>query len=559
MVKKILFLFSKETSGLHQAAYLLAFFTFISQILALVRDRLLAHTFGASSTLDIYYAAFRIPDIILVFAASVVSISILVPFLIEKINEGTEVGHDFIKHVFTSFFIFIVSVSTIVFFIIPYITNIVFPGIDDPKSVQELITLTRILLLSPIILGLSNLFSSILQVFKRFFAYAIAPVLYNVGIIFGIIVFYPMFGIRGLAYGAVLGALMHLFVQFPIVFKNKFLPSFVFPINFGYVKKIIWNSLPRTFTLSTSQLSLLILLGMASVMQEGSISIFNFSNNLQSVPLALIGASYSLAVFPMLSKFFSDGDKEKFLEHIITAVRHIIFWSLPITIMFIVLRAQIVRTILGSGSFSWSDTKLTAASLAIFVISAVAQGLILLFIRGYYASGNTKKPLFINTISAILIIVFSFALTNLFLSNHFFRFFIESLFKVEWLNGSEILMLPMAYTLGTIINMIIFWFMFQKDFGEFYLSVKKTLLHSFSASIISGFVAYRFLDIFDNLFDIRTLVGIFMQGFLSGMAGIVFYVIVLKLLKNIELQEIWISIKAKIWKVNIVAPEKDEL
>ncbi|MBU3968728.1 oligosaccharide flippase family protein [Patescibacteria group bacterium] len=559
MVKKILFLFSKEISGLHQAAYLLAFFTLISQILALVRDRLLAHTFGASSTLDIYYAAFRIPDIILVFAASVVSISILVPFLVEKINESTEIGHNFIKHVFTSFFIFIIFVSTIVFFLIPYITNIVFPGIDDPKSVQELIMLTRILLLSPIILGLSNLFSSILQVFKRFFTYAIAPVLYNVGIIIGIIFLYPIFGIKGLAFGAVLGALMHFFVQVPIVIKRGFLPAFVFPINLGYVKKIIWNSLPRTFTLSTSQLSILILLGMASVMQEGSISIFNFSNNLQSVPLALIGASYSLAVFPMLSKFFSDGDRKNFLDHTITAVRHIIFWSLPITIMFIVLRAQIVRTILGSGSFSWSDTKLTAASLAIFVVSAVAQGLILLFIRGYYASGNTKKPLLINTISAILIIVFSFLLTNLFVSSNFFRFFIESLFKVEWLSGSEILMLPLAYTLGTIINMTMFWFAFQKDFGKFYNLIKKTLLHSFSASIILGFVAYKFLDVFDNLFDIKTLVGIFMQGLLAGVVGIIFYIIVLKLLKNIELEEVLVSIKDKIWKINIVAPGKEEL
>ncbi|MEK7182244.1 MAG: lipid II flippase MurJ [Patescibacteria group bacterium] len=559
MVKKILFLFSRETSGLHQAAYLLAFFTFISQILALVRDRLLAHTFGASGTLDIYYAAFRIPDIILVFAASVVSISILVPFLVEKINESAEIGHDFIKHVFTAFFIFIISISAIVFFIIPYITNIVFPGIDNPKSVQELIMLTRILLLSPIILGLSNLFSSILQVFKKFFAYAIAPVLYNVGIIFGIIVLYPIFGIKGLAYGAVLGALMHFFVQVPIVIKKKFLPSFVFPINLDYVKKILWNSLPRTFTLSTSQLTILVLLGMASVIQEGSISIFNFSNNLQSVPLALIGASYSLAVFPMLSKFFFDGDKKKFLDHIVIAVRHIIFWSLPVTIMFIVLRAQIVRTILGSGSFSWSDTKLTAASLAIFVVSAIAQGLILLFIRGYYASGNTKKPLLINTISAILIIVFSFLLTNLFVSNNFFRFFIESLFKVEWLSGSEILMLPLAFTLGSIINMAMFWFMFQKDFGKFYNLVKKTLLNSFSASIISGFITYKYLDIFDNLFDIRTLVGIFMQGFLSGIIGIISYIIILKLLKNVELEEIWASIRSKIWKVNIVAPGKEEL
>lgn len=559
MVKKILFLFSKEISGLHQAAYLLAFFTLISQVLALVRDRLLSHTFGASQTLDIYYAAFRIPDMILVFGASVVSVSILVPFLVEKISESNEKGYDFIKHVFTSFFIFIVFISLIVFFLIPYITNFIFPGINNPDAIKELILLTRILLLSPIILGISNLMSSILQVFKKFFAYAIAPVLYNLGIIIGIIFLYPIFGIKGVAFGAVLGAVMHLSIQIPAVIKNKFLPSFIFPINLSYVKKIIWNSLPRTFTLSTNQLSILVLIGIASVMAEGSISIFNFSNNIQSVPLALIGASYSLAIFPMLSKFFTDKQKDKFLEHVTTAIRHIIFWSLPVTILFIVLRAQIVRTILGSGSFDWSDTRLTAAALAIFVISAVAQGLVILFVRAYYASGNTKKPLLINFLSAILIVLFSFLLTNFFTTNNFFRFFIESLFKVEWLKGSEILMLPLAYSLGTIINGTIFWFAFQKDHGPFSDITKKTILHSFSASVILGFVSYKFLDVFDNVFNINTLFGIFMQGLLSGIIGIIAYVVVLKLLKSLELKEIWESIRGKIWRINPVAPEKDEL
>lgn len=559
MVKKILFLFSKEISGLHQAAYLLAFFTLISQILALVRDRMLSHTFGANQTLDIYYAAFRIPDMILVFGASVVSVSILVPFLVEKINESNEKGHDFVKHIFTSFFIFIVFVSLIVFFLIPYITNFIFPGINNPDAIKELILLTRILLLSPIILGISNLMSSILQVFKKFFAYAIAPVLYNLGIIIGIVFLYPMFGIKGVAFGAVLGAIMHLSIQIPAVIKNKFLPSFTFPINLSYVKKVIWNSLPRTFALSINQLSILVLLGIASVMAEGSISIFNFSNNIQSVPLALIGASYSLAIFPMLSKFFTDKQKDKFLEHVTTAIRHIIFWSLPVTILFIVLRAQIVRTILGSGSFDWSDTRLTAASLAIFVISAVAQGLVILFVRAYYASGNTKKPLLINFLSAILIVIFSFLLTNFFTTNNFFRFFIESLFKVEWLKGSEILMLPLAYSLGTIINGIIFWFAFQKDHNSFSNITKKTILHSFSSSVILGFVSYKFLDVFDNIFNINTLFGIFMQGLLSGIIGIIAYIVVLKLLRSLELKEIWESIRDKIWEISPVVPEKEEL
>ena len=224
--------------------------------------------------------------------------------------------------------------------------------------------------------------------------------------------------------------------------------------------------------------------------------------------------------------------------------------------MFIVLRAQIVRTILGSGSFSWSDTKLTAASLAIFVVSAIAQGFNPSFYKRILRIWKYEKTFtYQHNIGDFDYCIF-FLLTNLFVSNNFFRFFIESLFKVEWLSGSEILMLPLAFTLGSIINMAMFWFMFQKDFGKFYNLIKKTLLHSFSASIISGFITYKYLDIFDNLFNIKTLVGIFMQGFLSGVIGIISYIIILKLLKNVELEEIWASIRSKIWKVNIVAPGK---
>ena len=263
------------------------------------------------------------------------------------------------------------------------------------------------MLLSPILLGLSNLFGSVTQLFRKFFLYALSPLFYNLGIIIGVLYFYPLFGIYGLAYGVILGALLHFLIQFFASYSSGFLLKFSLSINFKEIRKVISVSLPRTLGLSLNNIALIVIVSFASYLQGGSISIFNLSLNLQSVPLGIIGLSYAVAAFPTLTKSYSLGKTEEFKDHLKSAARAIIFWSLPITFLFIVLRAQIVRVILGSGSFSWEDTRLVAASLALFSISVVAQGLIALFARAYYAVGNTYLPLKINLISSISIVLFS--------------------------------------------------------------------------------------------------------------------------------------------------------
>src|SRR4051812_706538 len=129
MVKKFLRILGTEMNGLHETAYLLAFFTILSQVLGLVRDRLLAHIFGAGQALDIYYAAFRLPDLIFVSVASLVSISVLVPFLIEKLDKSHEEGEEFIRNIFSFFFFLIIAVTIIAFFLVPHITKYIFPGL----------------------------------------------------------------------------------------------------------------------------------------------------------------------------------------------------------------------------------------------------------------------------------------------------------------------------------------------------------------------------------------------------------------------------------------------
>ncbi len=558
MVKKLFNILNKEISGLHEAAYLLGAFAFGSHLLALLRDRSLAYFFGAGETLDIYYASFRLPDFVFITVASIVSISVLIPFLADKSRKKDGEMQNFVDSIFTTFFLFIVTVSAILFVFTPWIVELIFSGFEG-EALAKTISLTRILLLSPIFLGLSNLFASIIQINKKFVVYAISPLMYNIGIIFGIFFLYPRFGIEGLAYGVVLGALLHLLIQIPVASGVGLLPKLSTKINFKDVKKVALLSLPRTLTMSANQIAFFSLVGMASAMGVGAISVFSLSFNLQSVPLSIIGVSYSVAAFPTLAKLFSKGEKEKFLNQIISATRHVIFWSVPALVLFIVLRAQIVRTVFGAGEFDWSDTKLTSACLAMFAFSVAAQSLNLLFIRGYYAMGDTKRPLLINIFSSVTIIGWAVLLSWCFTNFDMFRYFIESMFRVEDMAGTVVLTLALSYSLGTIMNALLLMIMFQKDFKNFISFISGTFWHSLSASVVMGYIAYKFLDIFAYFLNLDTLWGIFFQGLFAGIVGIIAGVIILWVLKNKELQEIRSALNKKIWKSGVVIPESRQL
>lgn len=559
MVKKFLSIFSREISGLHEAAYLLAFFAFLSQILALVRDKLLAYTFGASHILDIYYAAFRLPDLIFVSIASVVSASVLVPFFAEKAKDVSDESRRFIDNIFSAFFFAIILVSIIVFFAAPALLEIFLPGFAKDNSFMELVFVTRILLLSPIFLGISNFLSSITQMHRRFLVYAMSPLVYNLGIILGIVVLYPILGLKGLIIGVVIGSFLHMVIQMPFIFHKGFFPRLRLNIDWKSIKKVVLISLPRTLTLSSNQLASFFLVALASLMAGGSISIFNLALNLQSVPLTIIGVSYSSAIFPTLSGFFINGERNKFLEKMIESARHIVFWSIPITVLFIVLRAQIVRTIYGAGHFDWADTRLTAAALSLFIVSVVGQSLVLLFVRAYYAEGKTTKPLLVNIISSLLIAIFGYIFTKVFFTFPFSRYFLEEILKVSGQDGTSVLVLPLAYSIGIFLNTYFHWHMFERDYPGFTRPVTKAVFQSFSASVIMGYVTFLSLRFFNIFFSLNKAWGVFFQGFFAGIVGIAAGIIVLVLLKNKELQEVWATLHKKIWKAKVVVPDQESL
>ncbi len=555
MVRQIFGFFYKETHKLHQAAFLLAFFSLLSQLLGFVRDRSLAHYFGASTHLDVYYAAFKVPDLIFVTFASVVSLSVLVPFIIERESQGRENVKKFVDDIFSFFSLFILISCLIFFWLMPEISTVLFKGFT-PEALKEVVYLSRILLISPIFLGVSNLFGSLTQAYNRFLVYAFAPVLYNLGIIIGIFAFARGGAVNGVAWGVVLGSILHLVIQIPFVIKMGLMPK---PKIFDWesIKRVVMHSMPRTITLSLSQLSGVFLVSLASLMTAGSISIFTFAQNISSVPLSIIGVSYSLAAFPTLSRHFSQNNLKDFFEQMSITVRHIIFWSLPTIALFVVLRAQIVRVLLGTGNFDWADTRLTAASLAILALSALSQSLVLLFIRAFYSAGHTKRPFLISIFSTVFLILASYLSVKLYYSWSAFGLFVSSLLKVDDLTGTVVLMLPLGFSLGTILSSVIYWVAFEKVFGKFGRETYRTLFVSLATAVFVGFGSYVGLNAFAGLFNLDTLLGIFGQGFLAGILGILFGMIVLWLLKSVEFKELWQALHQKFGKVEAVAENQE--
>jgi len=554
MVGLLLRIFNREWSGLHEAAFLLAGTALLSQILGLVRDRLLAAHLGAGGALDVYYAAFRVPDFLYASIASFVAVTVLIPFLLERLEKGDDLAQarQFINMVFTVFAGAMALTVVVCYVLMPYLASFVVPGFSGPAQ-EEFITLSRILLLSPFLLGISNLFGAVTQSLRRFFVFAAGPVLYNVGILIGIVFLMPRYGLSGVVWGVILGALFHVAIQLPVLLSGGFVPRITRSIVWSDIGHVMGLSLPRTLALSAGNFSMIILVGIASQITTGSIAVFTLALNLQSIPLAIIGMSYSVAAFPTLAKLWTKGNHEEFLDHIIVAMRHIMFWSFPAIVLFIVLRAQIVRTILGSGAFDWTATRLTAAALALFAVSLVAQNLVLLLTRAFYAMGRTRLPLIANMAGAILVVLLSFFFLSLFHTHATFRYFAETLLRVTDIPGTALLMLPLGYSLGMMANVFFLLFFLKKEFVPVLLGAKKAFLHSFTTSIVMGFVAYHGLQIFAPLFDLDTFIGIFSQGFFAGVVGIFAGLFLLHIMDNKELEEIKASLHKKFWKAHPIA------
>jgi len=541
MVSRAFHFVYKEIKGLHQAAYILAIFAFGSQLLAIVRDRMLAHTFGAGAELDLYYVAFRIPDLLFVLFASVLSIYVLLPF-VERATM-TDAKRSVLSQVFTLFLLVYTGLAVVLAALAPWYVPYVFPGYAEQSA--TLTVLIQILLLQPLLLGISSICGVVTQMHHRFVLYAISPLLYNVGIIFGLVALYPFFGLPGLVSGVVIGALGHVLIQVPYVRNSPFAFTATFNFDWGQVRQMLFVALPRALTLSLNQLVLLLFISIATTLTVGSVSVFQFAFNIQSVPLAIIGMSYSVAAFPTLSHLHAARNQLGFNAQLMTALRHIMFWSIPIIGLVIVLRAHVVRVLLGSGAFDWSDTRLTAAVLAMFVVSLAAQAALLLIVRAFYAGGRTLLPLLYTLISSGVAVVVAYVGLWYWQQSTALQVVIATIFRLESVPGAEVVVLAAAFTVGQLLLIVLLITQARYTFALSVRPLGRLLLHSVTASAAGGMVAYAMLRFVVEGVNQNVFVGIALQGAVAGMAGLATIIAVYYVLQTQELTETIYSFRKK--------------
>lgn len=567
MVSRLFKFLNRDVATMNQAALVLAVFSLASQLCGLLRDRLLASLVGPSLGLDTYYAAFRVPDFIYNSFGILFSLTVLIPFISQYMEEEKATGKahavkHFLNTTFTVFTGGMLLVCLIAFTLMPWLTHLTAPGFDAGTR-AHLVQYSRIMLISPFFFGLSSLLSSFAQVQKKFFSFAIAPLFYNIGILFGVLFLRNMFGMLGVVYGVGIGALLYFFIQVPTLIELKKIPRFVRAIDWHLIKRIMLLSLPRTLGSSLSNLTFIAMGAIASLLAVGSISVFQFSYNIENTPLLIIGVSYAVAAFPTMSRLFSEGNRKELYTVLTNAVRNIAFLAIPASVLMIVLRAHIVRVLLGAGVFSWNDTRLVAAAVGLFSVSIFAQCIILLLVRAFYATGETRVPLRINAQSLILTVIVSTGLLVWYKEGEIFHYFIDSMMRIDGVSGGTVIMLPLGFSIGQLINAFLLWKAFGKHLhgtkGE-RSNLARTLSHMTAGAILAGAATYASLQFAGSGVDQSRVIGVLIQALVASVIGFAVYAIVLAALKNEDIKLFIATLRSKFWKQRPeVVPQQPDL
>lgn len=534
MIRRII---NSRSKTITFSASLIAFSVGISAILGLLRDRLLVSYFNVSD-LDIYFAAFAIPDFIYGIIITGGIIAAFLPVFSQTIEKSKDDGWHLANNILNILFVILLFLCFLLFLAAPYLVRLVAPGFSE-ELLTTTILLTRIMLISPVLLGLSSLFSGILQYFDRFLAYSLAPIFYNVGIIFGILFFTPYFGIIGLAYGVIFGSILHLFIQIPIAYFSGFSYRPVLNFKQKEIKKILYLIIPRIIGQASSKINIIVITALASTLTAGSISVFNLANHLQSFPVRVIGVAFAVAAFPAFSKSIATQNKKKFLKNFSRVICQVLFLIIPASILVFLLRAQIVRLVLGAEGFGWRETQLTAASLGIFSFSFFAAAFVQILVRAFFSFQDTKTPVFASIISMTTSIALSFLFIWLLGFNNIFHNIIAKILRLETINNIEVVAFPMAILIATIIHFLLLIYLLKSKVGNFKnLGIKKCLYKTIFSSLCMGALTFATLRIFGTFYTLDTFFTILAQTTLAVLIAFLSYITVSKLIKSRELLEI---------------------
>ena len=495
----------REANILSAASVIMTAVAF-SRVLGLARDRLLAARF-APGELGIYYAAFRLPNMIFELLVMGALSSAFIPVFTYYLDtKGKEKANSLASSVINIGTVLFIIFSIPLFIFTRQLSILLAPGFSQ-NEIELMVEFTRIMIIAqvfPLLIG--NFLTGILQSVRNFLVPALAPIVYNLGIISGIIIFTPLVGLYAPVIGVVIGAVLFTLIQIPPVLSFGYQHKAAFSLYSSGVRQVGKLMLPRTLGLAVSQIDTTIDLALSSLLGASQVTVFNFAQHLQQLPVGLFGASIAQATLPSLSSSYAKKDLQLFKKIFLSSFNQIVFLVVPLSAMLIVLRIPVVRLVFGASTlFDWESTVTTGKTVAYFAVSLFAQSLVHLLVRGFYALQNTKIPLIAGAIAVV---------TNTVLS----LIFILILHLPVWSLG-------LSASIGSIVNMLLLIVKLYKKIGKF--SFHEMFLPSFkiflaaSVSAIALYIPIKLLDklVFDTT---RTINLLFLTGISMSMGFAVY-------------------------------------
>ena len=398
-------LLNMSHTNVHTIAYLLAGVSMFGYAISFLRDRAFAHYFGPSELLDIYVASFRIPDVLFIAATAFISVYALLPMFEEKQRQGEKDLQEFVNTSFYFLILFLLFGATVLFFAIPFLGDTLFSNFSG-ESRSIFILFSRVYLIQAALFAVSSFFTAILQLKRKFLLYSLLPILYNIGIIFGVMVLYPLFGATGLALGVLIGVALHTLIQLPVMLQNNILPRLVPTV---HAARECWRSIklsiPRASALLSYSITHIFILSSVAVISEGAVSIFYFAEHIKAVPAYVIGTAYSVATFPILVTYFTENNMRAFRSVVENAFRRLFFFILPAIALLFTLREPIVSLLFETGLFTSETVTATATIVGVFVVGALTISILMLCARALYACGRSVEAFIVFLILSVTEIV----------------------------------------------------------------------------------------------------------------------------------------------------------
>ena len=529
-------LFSSTQNTVLSAAFILALAYGVSAILGLVRSRLMAAFFGDSLELSIFYIADRIPALIYSVLAVGALATVFIPVFAGELEKGKEKAFKTASNAITLCMLAFLTLSLVVIVFAPQTINLISVGRLTPGQVILGAHLMQIMLISQMLLVLSSFFGCILQSFKYFLIPALAPVLYNFGLIFGIFFLVGNYGIFAPAIGGILGALLHFAIQAIFIRNTGF--SYRFQCNLMDTASLKMLKLlpPRILSLTASQISITINNALAIMVSTGSVIYIKFADQLQSFPVNFFGASIALAALPSLSMKSGYRDLESFKKTFFNSFFQMMFLATPASVIFIILRVPVTRLVYGASAFPWDATLQTALILGIFSVSIFSQSAVLLLNRAFYAFKDTVTPLAVSLTSICVTTALSFT-------------------AVKFL-GLGAWAIAAAITLGSFMDFFFLLMLIQKRIGslsaaEFFVPFAKVALSALAMGI-SIYVPLKLLDI--RVFDTTKTLELVILTAVVITSGMISYLFFTKIFRVKEI-DLFYRLLAKLQLKKALSPE----